>query len=62
MKYKLKSGQINFEKVDQPGAYSCIVIRNCKFFNMTEDTKQLLLEALSGNDPEKEIVDLESMF
>lgn len=58
--YKLKSGQINFENVNQPGAYSCVVIRDGEIHNMTDDLRQLLLAAL--NQKPEITVDLESMF
>lgn len=59
-KYELKSGQINFENVNQRGAYACIVIRDGKIYNLTDDLRQLLLAALN-KEPEIS-VDLEDMF
>lgn len=62
MQYKLKSGQINFENVNQPGAYSCVVIRDGQIHNLTDDLKKLLLNAINGENTQKEYVDLDSMF
>ena len=77
MNYKLKSGQINFENLDNPGAYSCVVIKNGEFHNLTDDLRRLLLNALqpatgfelersvlldASERPENPIPNLEDMF
>lgn len=59
--HKLKSGQINFESLNHPGSYACVVIKDGKFLNMTDELKDLLLEALTNNAQPK-IIDLEDMF
>ena len=46
MKHRLKSGQINFESVENSGAYACVVIKNGEFFNLTDDLRQQLIDAL----------------
>lgn len=38
----LKSGQINFEK--EPGVFACVVIRDGKIHNMTEQQREMILE------------------
>lgn len=48
MSYKLKSGQINFEKTDQPGSYSCVVIKNGEIHNMTHELREILLKELGA--------------
>lgn len=66
MRYKLKSGQINYESLDNRGAFSCIVIRDGVIHNMTEDVRLDLIKILQSYAPKeksnKETVDLESMF
>lgn len=63
-KYKLKSGQINFENQDYTGSYACVVIKNGEFFNMTEDLRLQLISALQkeGEPKKKEEPSLEDMF
>jgi hypothetical protein len=58
--YRLKSGQINFESTVHSGSYSCVVIKDGKFFNLTDQLRSLLLEALNG--PETEEMNIEDMF
>ncbi len=64
MRYKLKSGQINYESLDNQGAYSCIVIRDGVFHNLSEDQRLDLinhLESLAA--PNEQItIDLDDMF
>lgn len=59
-KHKLKSGQINFENQDHPGAFSCVVIKNGVFHNITDEFKDVLIKALQ--EPEKEIISIDDMF
>jgi hypothetical protein len=60
-RYKLKTGQINFESLDNPGAYSCIVIKDGQFYNLSEDLRQMLIEKLQ--QPQRaETTSLEDMF
>lgn len=60
-KYELKTGQINFENVDNRDAYSCVVIKNGEFHNLTDDLRQLLIDAL--NTPVRaETTNIEDMF
>lgn len=44
--YELKSGQINFENVSNRGSYSCVVIKNGVFHNLTDQHRKQLIEAL----------------
>lgn len=58
--HTLKSGQINFENNDNPGAFSCIVIKNGRFYNMKPEHKQMIIDAM--NAPEEPTPTLEDMF
>jgi len=63
-RYTLKSGQINFESNENKGAYACVVIKDGEFFNLTDDLRRMLLDALqapSGRN-NTESTDLEDMF
>lgn len=60
-KYKLASGQINFKSLDNSNSYSCIVIKDGVFYNMTDDLKKMLLAAINA-PPRAETTDLEDMF
>ena len=63
--YRLKSGQINFENTQHSGSYSCVVIKDGVFYNMTEDLRQMLLSALqapNGPEPQKDAMNIEDMF
>lgn len=64
LKYRLKSGQINYESLDNKGAYSCIVIRDGVIHNMSEDMRLDLIRVLESYAPNKQqpVVDLEDMF
>lgn len=66
LKYRLKSGQINYESLENKGAYSCIVIRDGVIHNMTEDVRLDLIRVLESYAPNtqqaKPSVDLEDMF
>lgn len=60
-RYKLKSGQINFESLGNANAYSCVVIKNGEFHNLTEDLRLMLIDALQS--PKRaETTTLEDMF
>jgi hypothetical protein len=59
--HKIKSGQINFESLNHPGSYACVVIRDGKFSGMTDDLRRLLIDALQC-DNESKITNLEDMF
>lgn len=74
-RYKLKTGQINFESLDNPGAYACVVIKNGVFHNLSDPLRQILIKALqqpSSSQPSAASVevtpsraattDLEDMF
>lgn len=59
----LTSGQINYQSTENKGAYSCVVIKNGQFFNMTEDIRQDLIKRLQDFSPVAEQpIDLEDMF
>lgn len=61
--YRLKSGQINFESTVHSGSYSCVVIKDGVFHNMTEDLRQMLLDALQApNGPENVEISIDDMF
>ncbi len=66
LRSKLKSGQINYESLETRGAYSCIVIRDGEFHNLSEDQRLDLIAHLEALAPGKEnpakTVDLEDMF
>jgi hypothetical protein len=66
MRYKLKSGQINYESTENRGAFQCIVIRDGVIYNMTEEARLDLIKTLQSYAPKassnKETVDLEDMF
>jgi hypothetical protein len=63
---KLTSGQINFQCQKQRNAYSCIVIKDGVFHNMSERHRLELIRILENSEQQptksKEDVDLESMF
>lgn len=58
MSYRLKSGQINFESIRNPGSYNCVVIKNGEFFNLTDDLRQQLIDKLQNQTS----VSMEDMF
>lgn len=65
-RYRLKTGQINFESLDNPGAYSCVVIKNGEFFNLTDNLRDMLIDALQSpqraGTAKSESTNLEDMF
>lgn len=66
-RYTLKSGQINFESNENKGAYACVVIKDGEFFNLTDDLRRMILDALQVNQAPSgrnntESTDLEDMF
>lgn len=64
-KYRLKSGQINFESIENSGAYECVVIKNGRFHNLTDQLRAQLIEALSGPEqpgPETEELTIDDML
>ena len=60
--YTLKSGQINFQNNDQPGAYSCVVIKDGKFHNLTDDLRKILIDLLQKEGDAPATSSLEDMF
>lgn len=63
IKYKLKSGQINYEDENQPGCYSCIVIREGVFHNLLEEQRLDLIKILQSQGTEPKLdIDLDDMF
>lgn len=62
MKYKLKSGQINYESQENKGAYSCIVIRDGVFHNLSEDLRLDLIKHLQNAGQKQEPIDIDDMF
>jgi len=63
LKSKLKSGQINYESLTDRGAFSCIVIRDGVFHNLSEEQRLDLIKILQSQAPNaKPDVDLEDMF
>lgn len=61
-KYKLKSGQINYESQENKGAYSCIVIRDGVFHNLSEEIRLDLIKQLENAGKKQEPIDIEDMF
>jgi c-di-GMP-binding flagellar brake protein YcgR len=61
-KYKLKSGQINFENVDISGSYACVVIKDGKFTNLTRDLRMQLVKLLQEHDCNPPQPKVEDMF
>lgn len=62
-KSKLKSGQINYESLTNPGAFSCIIIRNGVFYNLSEEQRLDLIKILESQaSVVKPDIDLEDMF
>lgn len=61
MGYKLKSGQINYESDVDRGAYSCIVIRDGVFHNLSEEMRLDLISRLQAAG-KKEAIDFDDMF
>lgn len=60
-RYKLKTGQINFESLDNPGAYACVVIKDGQFHNLSDDLRRMLIDKLQ--QPQRaETTNLEDMF
>lgn len=53
--YVLSSGQINFKNTDQTSAYSCVVIKDGEFHNLTEPLREQLIKKLQSLSPEPEI-------
>lgn len=62
LRYKLKSGQINYQSLENPGSYACIVIKDGVFHNLSEDIRLDLIKQLQNAAPKQETVDLDSMF
>lgn len=62
LRSKLKSGQINYESLDNKGAFSCIVIRDGVFHNLTEDLRLDLIKQLQNAAPKQEVIDIDDMF
>jgi hypothetical protein len=64
--YVLKSGQINFENKDHPGAFACVVIKDGKFHNMKPEHKDMIQAALDCEHevdaPDEPPIVLEDMF
>lgn len=61
--YKLKSGQINYESQKNRGSFSCIVIRDGVFHNLSEEQRIDLIKILESQVPHSETdIDLEDMF
>jgi len=61
-RYKLKSGQINYENQDSKGAFQCIIIRDGVFHNLSEEQRLDLIRILQDHAPDAPNVDLEDMF
>jgi len=59
-KYKLKSGQINFESTNVPGSYLPVIFKNGEWHNLTDETRAILIAALTEKTEEK--VNIEDMF
>lgn len=59
--YCLKSGQINFENLDNRGAYACVVIKNGEFHNLTDELRDMLIKKLQS-PPRAETTSIEDMF
>lgn len=57
---RLKSGQLNYENPDSKGVFTCIVVRDGVFHNLSEDQRLDLIKILQAQG-EKEI-DLREMF
>lgn len=55
--YVLTSGQINFQSNNNKNAYSCVVIKNGVFYNMTDEHRELIIRAL-----DKKEINLDDMF
>lgn len=62
LRSKLKSGQINYESLDNKGAFNCIVIRDGVFHNLTEDLRLDLIKQLQNAAPKQEVIDIDDMF
>ena len=61
-KYKLKSGQINYESQENKGAYSCVVIRDGVFHNLSEEIRLDLIKQLQNAGQKQETIDIDDMF
>ena len=61
-KYKLKSGQINYESQENKGAYSCVVIRDGVFHNLSEEIRLDLIKQLQNAGQKQEAIDIDDMF
>lgn len=61
MAYELKTGQINFENTDHPGAYVCVVIKKGEFHNLSEPLRVMLIEKLQRPVPPA-VTSAEDMF
>jgi hypothetical protein len=63
-RYELKTGQINFESVQNRGGYACVVIKDGEFHNLNDELRQMLIDKLQ--QPTKpvraETTDIEDMF
>jgi hypothetical protein len=59
----LTSGQINYQDNDNKASYLCVVIKDGKFHNMSEEIRLDLIERLQKSAPiVQQPVDLEDMF
>ena len=61
-RYELKTGQINFENTNNPGAYACVVIKNGEFVNLTDDLHRMLITKLQQPVRAVPTPDIEDMF
>lgn len=61
-KYKLKSGQINYESQENKGAYCCVVIRDGVFHNLSEEIRLDLIKQLQNAGQKQEAIDIDDMF
>jgi hypothetical protein len=60
--YKLKTGQINFESLATPGAYSCVVIKDGEFYNLNDETREILINKLQSPGRAAPTTNIEDMF
>jgi len=58
MKYELVSGQINFRIDNDHNSHVCVVIKNGVFHNLNDDTRRLLIDALTVVEEEIELNDM----
>lgn len=62
LRHKLKSGQINYESLENRGSYSCIVIKDGVFHNLSEDIRLDLIKQLQNAGQRQEVIDIDDMF